>query len=78
MFSRFCSANLEKIKVHPNIYVLAVRLLGRNERYAELGQFVLNKVFYFENEKLRKCPVNEIPKLPLVCTDYRAIKRGSA
>ncbi|XP_023756774.1 uncharacterized protein LOC111905317 [Lactuca sativa] len=38
------SANLEKIKVHPNIYVLAVRLLGRNERYAELGQFVLNKI----------------------------------
>lgn len=38
------SANMEKIKVHPNIYVLAVRLLGRNERYAELGQFVLNKI----------------------------------
>lgn len=38
------SANLEKIKVHTNMYVLAVRLLGRNERYAELGQFVLNKI----------------------------------
>lgn len=38
------SASSEKIKVHPNLYVLAVRLLGRNERYAELGQFILNKI----------------------------------
>ncbi|KAL4573367.1 hypothetical protein LXL04_020170 [Taraxacum kok-saghyz] len=38
------SASLEKIKVHPNVYVLAVRLLGRNHRYAELGQFILNKI----------------------------------
>ncbi|XP_024985482.1 uncharacterized protein LOC112521071 isoform X1 [Cynara cardunculus var. scolymus] len=38
------SANLEKIKLHPNIYLMAVRLLGRNERYAELGEFILNKI----------------------------------
>ncbi|KAJ9554827.1 hypothetical protein OSB04_009441 [Centaurea solstitialis] len=38
------SANVEKIKLHPNIYVMVVRLLGRNERYAELGQFILNKI----------------------------------
>ncbi|KAD4384342.1 hypothetical protein E3N88_24510 [Mikania micrantha] len=38
------SANLEKIKLHPNIYVLAVRLLARNERYAELGLFIMNKI----------------------------------
>ncbi|KAL6986967.1 hypothetical protein U1Q18_012727 [Sarracenia purpurea var. burkii] len=38
------SANLEKIKVHPNLYVLTIQLLARNERYAELGLFVLNKI----------------------------------
>ncbi|XP_022000643.1 uncharacterized protein LOC110898194 isoform X1 [Helianthus annuus] len=38
------SASLEKIKLHPNIYVLAVRLLARNERYAELGLFIMNKI----------------------------------
>ncbi|KAI3822722.1 hypothetical protein L1987_10319 [Smallanthus sonchifolius] len=38
------SANLEKIKLHPNIYVLAVRLLARDERYAELGLFVMSKI----------------------------------
>nr|XP_043606715.1 regulator of MON1-CCZ1 complex [Erigeron canadensis]XP_043606723.1 regulator of MON1-CCZ1 complex [Erigeron canadensis] len=38
------SANLEKIKLHPDIYVLAVRLLARNERYAELGLFIMNKI----------------------------------
>lgn len=40
----FCSANLEKVKVHPNLYSLTVQLLARGERYAELGLFVLNKV----------------------------------
>ncbi|KAF7148438.1 hypothetical protein RHSIM_Rhsim03G0003600 [Rhododendron simsii] len=40
-----CSANSEKIKVNPNIYVLTVQLLARNERYTELGLFVINKVF---------------------------------
>ncbi|KAK9079211.1 hypothetical protein SSX86_000881 [Deinandra increscens subsp. villosa] len=38
------SASLEKIKLQPNIYVLAVRLLARNERYAELGLFIMNKI----------------------------------
>ncbi|KAK1429251.1 hypothetical protein QVD17_11457 [Tagetes erecta] len=38
------SANLEKIRLAPNIYVLAVRLLARDERYAELGLFILNKI----------------------------------
>lgn len=45
--SAFCSANLEKIRLLPNIYVLAVRLLARSERYAELGLFIMNKVWYF-------------------------------
>ncbi len=39
-----CSANLEKVEVRPNIYVLTIQLLARSERYAELGLFVLNKV----------------------------------
>lgn len=38
------SANLEKVEVHPNLYVLTIQLLSRSERYAELGQFVLNKI----------------------------------
>nr|XP_023886013.1 regulator of MON1-CCZ1 complex [Quercus suber]XP_023886014.1 regulator of MON1-CCZ1 complex [Quercus suber]XP_023886015.1 regulator of MON1-CCZ1 complex [Quercus suber]POE68904.1 uncharacterized protein c18orf8 like [Quercus suber] len=38
------SANSEKVKVHPNLYVLTVQLLVRNERYAELGLFVINKI----------------------------------
>ncbi|XP_024923255.1 uncharacterized protein LOC107434407 isoform X2 [Ziziphus jujuba] len=38
------SANLEKVKVHPNLYVLTIQLLARGERYAELGLFVLNKI----------------------------------
>lgn len=38
------SANLEKIKVHPNIYVLTIQLLARNERYAELGLLIINKM----------------------------------
>lgn len=37
------SASMEKIKVHPNLYVLTIQLLVRNERYAELGLFVMNK-----------------------------------
>lgn len=42
-----CSSNMEKVKVNPNIYVLTVRLLARNERYSELGSFIANKVFFF-------------------------------
>ncbi|CAI8614125.1 unnamed protein product [Vicia faba] len=38
------SANLEKIRVAPNLYVLIIQLLVRNERYAELGLFVVNKI----------------------------------
>lgn len=38
------SASLEKIKVYPNLHVLTVQLLARNERYAELGLFIINKV----------------------------------
>ncbi|KAJ7975975.1 Colon cancer-associated Mic1-like protein [Quillaja saponaria] len=38
------SVNLEKIKVHPNLYILTIQLLARNERYAELGLFVINKI----------------------------------
>uniref|UniRef100_A0A5B6ZLY4 Uncharacterized protein n=1 Tax=Davidia involucrata TaxID=16924 RepID=A0A5B6ZLY4_DAVIN len=38
------SANLEKIKVHPNLYVLTIQLLARSERYAELGLFIINKI----------------------------------
>lgn len=44
LFINCCSANLEKVRVHPNLYVLIVQLLARNERYAELGLFVINKV----------------------------------
>lgn len=35
---------MEKIKVNPNIYVLTVQILARNERYAEIGLFVQQKV----------------------------------
>ncbi|KAL2225851.1 UNVERIFIED_CONTAM: Regulator of MON1-CCZ1 complex [Sesamum indicum] len=38
------SASLEKLKVNPNIYVLMVQILARDERYAELGLFVMNKI----------------------------------
>ncbi|GKV34511.1 hypothetical protein SLEP1_g42881 [Rubroshorea leprosula] len=38
------SANVEKVKVHPNIYVLTIQLLARSERYAELGLFIINKI----------------------------------
>ncbi|MED6152194.1 hypothetical protein PIB30_089528 [Stylosanthes scabra] len=38
------SANLEKIRALPNLYVLIIQLLVRNERYAELGLFVINKI----------------------------------
>ncbi|XP_027349893.1 uncharacterized protein LOC113861334 isoform X3 [Abrus precatorius] len=38
------SAISEKIRVLPNLYVLIIQLLARNERYAELGLFVINKI----------------------------------
>lgn len=37
-------ANLEKLKVPPNIYVLTVQLLARSERHVELGSFIINKL----------------------------------
>ncbi|KAL1559602.1 regulator of MON1-CCZ1 complex-like isoform X1 [Salvia divinorum] len=41
-FLRSCS--LEKLKVYPNTYVLLVQILARDERYAELGLFIMNKI----------------------------------
>ncbi|KAJ6330652.1 hypothetical protein OIU76_009281 [Salix suchowensis] len=38
------SASSVKKKVKPNINVLAIQLLARNERYAELTLFIINKV----------------------------------
>ncbi|KAI4341283.1 hypothetical protein MLD38_026023 [Melastoma candidum] len=38
------SASVERIKVHSNIHVLTVQLLARNERFSELGLFVINKI----------------------------------
>lgn len=38
------SANVEKIKVNPNHYVLTIQLLARNQRFAELGIFIINKI----------------------------------
>ncbi|KAL5545426.1 hypothetical protein UlMin_005113, partial [Ulmus minor] len=38
------SANSERVRVHPNLYVLTVQLLARGEQYAELGLFVVNKI----------------------------------
>eukprot|EP01018_Ginkgo_biloba_P005092 Gb_13564 [translate_table: standard] len=40
----FRSAAAEKLKVHPGLHVLIVQLLARDERYAELAQFVSNKL----------------------------------
>lgn len=44
------STNMEKIKVHPNLYVLTIQLLARNERYAELESFVTNKILELSKE----------------------------
>ncbi|KAL6555475.1 hypothetical protein OROGR_006733 [Orobanche gracilis] len=38
------SASSEKIKVHPNTYILMVQILARDEQYAELGLFIMNKI----------------------------------
>ncbi|CAN4096845.1 unnamed protein product [Withania somnifera] len=38
------SANLERLKVPLKIYVLMIQLLARNENYAELGLFIMNKI----------------------------------
>ncbi|KAL6523185.1 hypothetical protein OROGR_016788 [Orobanche gracilis] len=38
------SASSEKIKVHPNTYVLMVQILARDEQYAVLGLFIMKKL----------------------------------
>ncbi|CAM8890122.1 unnamed protein product [Rhodiola kirilowii] len=38
------SANLEKVKVNANHYVLTIQLLARSERYSELGSFIVHKI----------------------------------
>lgn len=46
-FPIHCSCSLEKLKVYPNTYVLLVQILARDECYAELGLFIMNKVTFF-------------------------------
>ncbi|KAF9599349.1 hypothetical protein IFM89_036806 [Coptis chinensis] len=41
----FRSAASEKLKVHTNLNVMTIQLLARSERYAELGLFVIHKIF---------------------------------
>nr|GLL36524.1 uncharacterized protein C18orf8 [Ipomoea trifida] len=38
------SANSEKLKVPLNMYCLMIQLLARNERHAEIGLFIMNKI----------------------------------
>lgn len=38
------SANMERIRMYPNIYVLMIQLLARSKRFAELGLFVIDKI----------------------------------
>ncbi|KAH7683747.1 Phosphoinositide 3-kinase accessory (PIK) domain-containing protein [Dioscorea alata] len=38
------SVSKEKFKVHPNIYVMIIQLLARNNRYSEIGMFLVNKI----------------------------------
>ncbi|KAJ8448118.1 hypothetical protein Cgig2_031842 [Carnegiea gigantea] len=38
------SANLERIRIYPNVYVLMIKLLARSDRFAELGLFVIDKI----------------------------------
>ncbi|KAL4195942.1 hypothetical protein AMTRI_Chr04g180810 [Amborella trichopoda] len=40
----FRSAALEKLKVHPSLNILIIQLLARNDRYAEIQLFVVNKI----------------------------------
>lgn len=37
-------ANLERIRIYPNVYVLIIKLLARSHRFAELGLFVIDKI----------------------------------
>lgn len=65
-FIYFCSANLEKVKVHPNLYVLLIQLLARGERYAELSLFVVNKVLKYLSLVLYACIVLRVPYMLLM------------
>lgn len=38
------SVSVEKLEVHPDIYVMTIKLLVRSGRHAELRSFVLNKI----------------------------------
>lgn len=40
----FRSISKEKLKVHPKAYVMAIQLLARSNRYAELELFIINKI----------------------------------
>lgn len=40
----FRSLSKGKFKVHPNMYMMTIQLLVRNNRYSELGLFVINKI----------------------------------
>lgn len=38
------SANLERIRIYPNLYALMIQLLARTERYMELSLFIFDKI----------------------------------
>lgn len=38
------SVSKERLKVHPNLYVMMIQLLARTNRYAELALFIRNKI----------------------------------
>ncbi|KAJ0988454.1 hypothetical protein J5N97_006810 [Dioscorea zingiberensis] len=38
------SVSKEKFYVHPKIYVMTIQLLARNNRYSEIGLFIINKI----------------------------------
>ncbi|KAL7138634.1 hypothetical protein ABFS83_10G177200 [Erythranthe nasuta] len=38
------STSVEKLKVHPNTYILMVQVLARDERFTELELFIMNKI----------------------------------
>ncbi|XP_039021615.1 regulator of MON1-CCZ1 complex-like [Hibiscus syriacus] len=43
-YGNHLNAHLEKVKVHPNLFVLTIQLLARSGQHAELGLFVINKI----------------------------------
>lgn len=46
LFSPHCSSTKERLKAHPNLYVMIIELLVRANRDAELALFVMNKVIH--------------------------------